>query len=38
MPICDCGATSEEVAAGIHYDGCTNRDGTPDDPSDHYRQ
>jgi hypothetical protein len=35
---CDCGATSTEVAAGIHRDPCTSRDGQTDDPSDHYGQ
>ena len=35
---CDCGARPEEVAAGIHYDGCASLDGVPDDPSDHYGQ
>jgi hypothetical protein len=34
---CDCGARPEEVAAGIHYPGCTTTDGQTDDPSDHYR-
>lgn len=38
MPNCDCDATPEEVAAGIHTPGCTSHDGTPDDPSDHYGQ
>jgi hypothetical protein len=34
--ICDCGARPEEIAAGIHYEGCVNHEGEPDDPSDHY--
>jgi hypothetical protein len=34
---CDCGARPEEIAAGIHYEGCCT-DGAPDDPSDHYGQ
>lgn len=38
MTGCDCGATPEEQAAGRHYDGCTTREGQPDDPSDHYGQ
>jgi hypothetical protein len=38
MPNCDCGGTPEDVAAGIHYPGCTSRDGTTDDSSDHYGQ
>lgn len=33
---CDCGARPEEIAAGIHYEGCSISDGPPDDPSDHY--
>ena len=37
MPICDCAATPEEVAAGIHHPGCTSHDGPADDPSDHYQ-
>lgn len=36
MTSCDCGATSEEVAAGFHYEPCTSRESPPDDPSDHY--
>lgn len=35
---CDCGASHEEIASGIHYPGCTGPEGDPDDPSDHYRQ
>ena len=35
---CDCGATHEEQAAGIHYSACTSHDGPPDDPSDHHNQ
>jgi len=35
---CDCGADSEDQAAGIHGPGCASRDGAPDDPSDHYGQ
>jgi hypothetical protein len=38
MPTCDCGARPEEIAAGIHYPGCTSAEGEPDDPSDHYGQ
>jgi hypothetical protein len=38
MPICDCGADSEDIAAGIHFPGCTSNDGTTDEPSDHYGQ
>lgn len=38
MPTCDCGARPEEIAAGIHYDGCANAEGEPDDPYDHYSQ
>jgi hypothetical protein len=32
---CDCGATPEDVAAGIHHPGCTSLTGPADDPSDH---
>ena len=38
MLTCDCGATPEEAAAGIHNPGCTSHDGPADEPSDHYRQ
>ncbi len=38
MPNCDCGATPEDVAAGIHSSGCATRTGPADDPSDHYGQ
>lgn len=38
MPTCDCGATPEEAAAGIHHQPCTSQDSPPDDPSDHYGQ
>lgn len=38
MPNCDCDATPEDLAAGIHTEPCTSREGTPDDPSDHYGQ
>jgi hypothetical protein len=38
VPACDCGATREDIAAGIHYPGCTNSEGQPGDPSDHYGQ
>jgi hypothetical protein len=38
MLTCDCGATPEEVAAGIHYPGCVSHDGATDEASDHYRQ
>lgn len=38
MLTCDCGATAEEVAAGIHNRPCTSLDGPPDDLSDHYGQ
>lgn len=34
---CDCGARPEEIAAGIHFPGCTAHDGETDDASDHYR-
>ncbi len=37
MP-CDCGATREDIAAGIHAPNCTSHEGTQDDPSDHYGQ
>ncbi len=37
MPTCDCAATPEEVAAGIHATGCASHDGPADDPSDHYQ-
>jgi hypothetical protein len=33
---CDCGATPEDIAAGIHAPTCTSHDGAADDPSDHY--
>ncbi|MGW0014722.1 hypothetical protein ACWDVX_33845 [Streptomyces tendae] len=36
MPTCDCGATPEDQAAGIHGPDCISHTGTPDDPSDHY--
>jgi hypothetical protein len=36
MLTCDCGATPEEAAAGIHAPDCTSHDGTVDTPSDHY--
>jgi hypothetical protein len=37
MPLnCDCGATPEDLAAGIHHEPCTSHDTEPDDPSDHY--
>lgn len=36
MPSCDCGATPEDQAAGIHNEPCTGQDGQNDDPSDHY--
>ncbi len=36
MPTCDCSATQEELAAGIHAPNCTRPDGDPDDASDHY--
>jgi hypothetical protein len=35
---CDCGATPEDQAAGIHATPCTSRDDPSDDPSDHYGQ
>jgi hypothetical protein len=35
---CDCGATPEEQAAGVHHEPCTSRDGELDVPSDHYGQ
>jgi hypothetical protein len=35
---CDCGADSEDQAAGIHNEPCTSTDGPADDPSDHYGQ
>lgn len=35
---CDCGATPDEKAAGIHAPACASHDGPADDPSDHYRQ
>jgi len=35
---CDCGATPEDVTAGIHGPDCISHTGTPDDPSDHYGQ
>ena len=38
MPTCDCGATPEDQAAGIHYPGCASLGGPADDPSDHYGQ
>lgn len=38
MLLCDCGATREDQAAGIHYEPCASRDAEPDDPSDHYGQ
>jgi len=38
VPNCDCGATPEEITAGIHEQPCNSQDGTPDDPSDHYGQ
>ena len=34
---CDCDATREEQAAGIHQPNCDTLTGPPDDPSDHYR-
>lgn len=37
MDCCDCGATSEDQAAGIHNEPCASREGQPDDPSDHYK-
>jgi hypothetical protein len=33
---CDCEATREEIAAGIHGPQCASRDSAPDDASDHY--
>jgi hypothetical protein len=36
--LCDCDATPEEIAAGIHGRGCAGHDLPPDDPSDHYGQ
>ena len=36
MTSCDCDATPEDLASGIHGTPCTSRDGQPDDPSDHY--
>jgi hypothetical protein len=38
MLTCDCDATPEELAAGIHSQPCTSHDNAPDDPSDHYTQ
>ena len=38
MLTCDCGATPEETAAGIHNQPCTSHDSEPDTPADHYRQ
>ena len=35
---CDCDATPEEIANGIHNQPCTSTDGPADDPSDHYNQ
>lgn len=35
---CDCDATREEQAAGIHQEPCASLHDKPDDPSDHYRQ
>jgi hypothetical protein len=35
---CDCGATREDVRAGIHGPDCAHHDGTTDTPSDHYSQ
>jgi hypothetical protein len=35
---CDCNATPEDKAAGIHEPGCTSRTGDTDNASDHYRQ
>lgn len=37
MP-CDCGATREDQAAGLHGRDCASHDSAPDDPSDHYGQ
>ena len=37
MPTCDCGATPEDVAAGIHAPECVGHDGPVDDSSDHYQ-
>jgi hypothetical protein len=36
--LCDCGATSEDQAAGLHGPDCASREGAPDNPADHYRQ
>ncbi|MFJ3043547.1 hypothetical protein [Streptomyces tendae] len=38
MLTCDCGATPEDQADGIHGPDCISHTGTPDDPSDHYGQ
>lgn len=38
MQACDCGATPEDIAVGIHTEPCTSREGTPDEPADHYGQ
>jgi hypothetical protein len=38
VPTCDCGATPEDVTAGIHGPDCISPTGQPDDPSDHYGQ
>ncbi|MFF0009645.1 hypothetical protein ACFYQT_40325 [Streptomyces tibetensis] len=38
MPSCDCDATPEDIAAGIHGPGCTSTTGPADEPSDHYGQ
>jgi hypothetical protein len=35
---CDCGATPDDIARGIHTEPCTSHDTPPDDPSDHYDQ
>lgn len=34
---CDCGATPEDQAAGIHAPACTSHHGDTDEPSDHYQ-
>lgn len=38
MPTCDCGATPEDQANGIHARGCSSTVGPADNPSDHYGQ
>lgn len=37
MPNCDCAATPEELARGIHQTECAHFESPVDDPADHYQ-